>query len=203
MERCLNCLSVTMAKAALATSLMQDTAKTHGLFHLSEHVLPFLEQKLAKSKSSVNCFSHRRMPRLWNMCSCFAFRPRRETWARCPQGEGRPGDQSGNAVDDSWHVFRSLTAMNDIVTKSSHAQCELCKILKTARMMEQCANNMGNHGLLLGMLSFREGLSKLGLLWHFSNLLTTVQHRKTSESTSNHDVRCVAMRARFVTNIRG
>ena len=40
-------------------------------------------------------------------------------------------------------------------TESSPAQCELCKILKTVRMIEQCANNQGNRRLLLEMLSFR------------------------------------------------
>ena len=31
--------------------------------------------------------------------------------------------------------------MNEFVTETSHAQCELCRILKTARMTEQSADN--------------------------------------------------------------
>ena len=35
--------------------------------------------------------------------------------------------------------------MNEIVTKSIHAQCALCKILKTVWMMEHSANIKRNH----------------------------------------------------------
>ena len=35
--------------------------------------------------------------------------------------------------------------MNEIVTASSRSQCKVCKILKTARMTEESANNKGNH----------------------------------------------------------
>ena len=51
--------------------------------------------------------------------------------------------------------------MNENVTESSHAQCVLCRTLNTVRMIEQSANNKGNHRLLLGMLSFRECLARL------------------------------------------
>ena len=43
--------------------------------------------------------------------------------------------------------------MNEIVTESSHAKCELCRILKTVRMTEQSADSRRNHRLLLDMLT--------------------------------------------------
>ena len=58
------------------------------------------------------------------------------------------------------------------VTESRHAQCELCRVLKTVRMKEQSANDEGNHQLLLEMLSYRECLARLWLLSHFTQLLT-------------------------------
>ena len=35
--------------------------------------------------------------------------------------------------------------MNEIVTELSHAQCELCKMVKTVRMIDQSANNRRDH----------------------------------------------------------
>ena len=46
------------------------------------------------------------------------------------------------------------------VTESSHAQFELCRILRTVRMMEQIADKKGVHRLLLEMLSFRQCIAK-------------------------------------------
>ena len=63
--------------------------------------------------------------------------------------------------------------MNEVVTETSPAQCELYKILKTARMIEQSANNTGSHRLLLEMLSFRGCLTKPGLMSHFSKTSDT------------------------------
>ena len=34
-----------------------------------------------------------------------------------------------------------LTAMSENDTESNHAQCQLCRILKTVKMMEKNANN--------------------------------------------------------------
>ena len=50
--------------------------------------------------------------------------------------------------------------MNENVTESGHAQFDLCKIRKTIRMIEQSANNKGNHRFLLEMF-FRECHARL------------------------------------------
>ena len=58
--------------------------------------------------------------------------------------------------------------MNEIVTESSHAQCELCGKMKTVRMIQQSANNKRRHRLLSEVLPFRKCLARLGLLSHYT-----------------------------------
>ena len=73
--------------------------------------------------------------------------------------------------------------MNEVVTETSPAQCELYRKLKTARMTEQSANNTGSHRLLLEMLSLRGCLARPGLMSqfskHFRHLKNIGQHWKT------------------------
>ena len=61
--------------------------------------------------------------------------------------------------------------MNEIVTESSHAQCDLCRILKTVKMLEQRANTRRNHR--------KEGTTQLQ---HTRNKNKT---RQQSTTTSN------------------
>ena len=63
--------------------------------------------------------------------------------------------------------------MNEVVTETSPAQCELYRILNTAKMIEQSANNTGSHRLLIEMLSFRGCFARPGLMSHFTKTSDT------------------------------
>ena len=80
--------------------------------------------------------------------------------------------------------------MNEIVTESTYAQCELRRILNTVRMIEQSADTEGDDRLLLEVLSSRKFLTRLGLVSHHTKLLTTEKNTRQHQSG-------VPLRSRF------
>ena len=74
--------------------------------------------------------------------------------------------------------------MNEIVTESRHAQCEFCKIPKTARMTEYSANQQGPPQDILFPKVSRKARTAVARLKTSNNSKNIKQHEKTSKKNT-------------------